>query len=685
MKKLILLSVSLTLAITSVFAQLNVSVNGVPICAGNSVTLIPILSGGAPPYSFSWNTGQVTSSINVTPTNTTTYTLTVIDSNPSTASTQAVVTVYPAPNITATGGTICMGSAIAICASGGIIYSWNTGNPSNCITVNPSITTTYTVTGTDANGCTGTSTCVVVVNSNLTIFTNNPTICNGSCAAIIASGANSYTWDVGSNLNFITVCPTLTTTYTVTGVSFAGCTGSASCVVTVYPLPTITATNVIVCQGECTSLSASGGIAYTWSTGMTGNPIIICPNSTASYYVTGTATGCTNTASCMVVVNQHPIVTANNASVCFGDMAILTAGGASTYTWSVLGTGNPKTVSPTVTTTYTVTGTDANGCTGSAFCVVTVSEPINITIPGKTICNGQMALICATNINTTFTWDTGANTSCIQVSPSFTTTYIVSVTFITGCTGIEHTVVNVDYGGYFTIYSSQDTICAGNCSSLEISGGDGLYSWSTGQTSNSFQHITVCPTVTTTYTATNSCSLNTSYKVIMVNPEPIITANGGTITQGGAITLCASGLEQSGGTYQWSAGGGKCITVAPTVNTTYCVTGTDLNGCTNFACSIVNVTNGVKEINDKNIAFEIFPNPFNTQAQITYSLSESSNVKLEAFNILGEKVSTIINSRQNAGNYKYCFSTKDIGSSKGVYFIKLQVNDKVAYKKVVEM
>jgi hypothetical protein len=165
--------------------------------------------------------------------------------------------------------------------------------------------------------------------------------------------------------------------------------------------------------------------------GITSSTAVVTPTATSIYTVVGTNSVCANTQTVQVVVNPTPTVniTSSNYTICNTGNAILTGSGASTYTWQPCTgtcTTSLKVFSPTVTTVYTLTGTNAQGCIGSkTFTVVVVPIP-TITVNSATICAGSSATLTASGSNT-YTWSPiASNASSIIVTPSVTTIYTVS-------------------------------------------------------------------------------------------------------------------------------------------------------------------------------------------------------------------------------------------------------------------
>jgi hypothetical protein len=205
--------------------------------------------------------------------------------------------------------------------------------------------------------------------AHITIATPHNPICQGDTAKLTAHGGLTYVWSTGATTSVIYVSPAMTSTYSVTGANSHGCSATASITLTVNPLPnvTITAENPI-CKGMKDSLKASGASSYKWHpTGDTAASIIVAPNTTTTYTVKATsAAGCSVTVTETVTVNPVPIINADTDLQHLITGGNLTAtGGTPPYTYTVSPSISNIMMLPQVTTTFTITVTDANGCSSS--------------------------------------------------------------------------------------------------------------------------------------------------------------------------------------------------------------------------------------------------------------------------------------------------------------------------------
>ncbi|MGQ0828316.1 MAG: hypothetical protein ACT4ON_07970, partial [Bacteroidota bacterium] len=412
-------------------------------------------------------------------------------------------------------------------------------------------------------------------------ITGTTTICNGTSTILSTSGGGTYSWSTTETTSAISVSPTISTSYSVT-VTSGACSGTATVQVTVVnnSIPTITGSNS-VCPGASTTLTGNGGTTYVWNNGQTTASITVSPSVQTTYTVTANKSGCTGQTTVVVSIPPPPVPTiSGNTAICNGDSTTLTATAGGTYEWNTGATTASITVSPPITTTYTVTVTA--GCTASSTVVVTVQAPVTPTITGKSIiCTGTSTTL-STSGGGTYAWSDGATGSSITVSPTSNITYTVTVT--NGlCSGTASIFVTVNPNPSPVIVGTT-TICSGQSTSLTTNGG-GTYQWGQGQTTSM---ITISPTTTTSYTVTvttNGCTRSATAQVtVKPTPTPTIT---------GTITICTGQstmlTSSTAGPFNWSTGASTdAITVTPPVTTTFSVSVTQ-NGCTGTSNIVVTV------------------------------------------------------------------------------------------------
>ena len=342
---------------------------------------------------------------------------------------------------------------------------------------------------------------------------------------------------------------------------------------------------------------------------------------TISVSITATSSSTTATTTVTGTVNASPSVTIteidasgagnNDDIICAGGSVTLTASGTTaSYLWSTSTSSATITLSPSITTTYTVTGT-ASGCSNTASITITVNAipSVNITVIDASgtnnndaiICDGSSVTLTASGTTASYLWSTSTNSATITSSPSTNTTYTVTGT-TSGCSNTASVTVTVnaiptvniteiDASG---VNPDDAIICEGSSVTLTASGTID-YLWSTTENNSS---ITPSPSTTTTYTVTGTTSgcSNTASVTITVNTLPSVTitpidasgvdANDAIICDGSSVTLTASGTTAN---YTWSTTDNiTSITVSPSTNTTYTVTGTTSFGCSNIGS--INVT-----------------------------------------------------------------------------------------------
>ena len=269
-------------------------------------------------------------------------------------------------NAISSSSIICSGQTTTLSASGAISYTWQPmGIVSNTNVISPLTSSLFTVVATSTAGCIDSKTISVSVNPTPTITVNSGVICSGSSFSMVPSGASTYTYSSGTSI----VNPLMNSSYTVTGTNALGCISANLSIsnVTVNPTPTITVNSGAICSGSSFSMVPSGASTYTYSSGTS----IVNPLMNSSYTVTGTnALGCisANLSISNVTVNPTPTITVNSGMICTGESFSITPAGASTYTYS----SGSSVVSPTLTTTYSVTGTSLLGCVSQSPTTLTV-------------------------------------------------------------------------------------------------------------------------------------------------------------------------------------------------------------------------------------------------------------------------------------------------------------------------
>jgi len=262
----------------------------------------------------------------------------------------------------------------------------------------------YVLSATNLFGCTNTDNVNVTVNPGTPISAGpDVTVSIGNGTTLSASGGINYLWSNGETGVSINVIPSVTSTYMVMATDMIGCTGTDHVIVNVGPLPTANAgPDQTICNGNCTSLSGSGGHWYKWSTGQTTKDITVCPPGSGSFMVphllqVTSSIGGTGTDMVNVFVNAPPIANAGqDVTICLNDYKILTGMGGTAFEWSTGETSQIISVSPSVTSTYTLAVTDVIGCTGTDQVIVSV-EPCGTQVNAKALLqtsyegNGQMS------------------------------------------------------------------------------------------------------------------------------------------------------------------------------------------------------------------------------------------------------------------------------------------------------
>jgi len=602
-------------------------------CNGIATVLV---QGGTPGYTYQWNDPQQQTGASATGLCAGTYTVVVTDANGCVDS--VAVTIIEPPVLDATVsvvnpscGGVCDGQATVNITGGTPPYTILWSNFSTSGTISNLCAGNYFVIVVDANLCADTVNFILteppVLNANITAVTQ--VLCTGSCtgtATVQGSGGTppySYQWSNGQTT------PTATNLcvgqYSVIITDDIGCTATATVTINndnalAATVPVFTA---VSCFGDCNGTAtvfATGGVgpfSYSWNDNFnqtTQTAVNLCPGTYTVTVVDSQSPACTTQAT--VIITQPALLTSTSTAVnetcgnaCDGTATAAPQGGTAPYTylWNDPSNQSGQTATGLCVGTYTVTVTDANGCTVQNSVTVLGPPPLvaNAVTTASTcsnVANGAINLTVSGGIGGyTFSWNPGGAVT-EDLSGILFGTYTVTITDGTGCQLVAQysvgTLTNIDADA-----GDDMMLCVGSSLILNGSGG-GFYSWSpAGTLSNAFAaNPTANPTETTTYVLTVSignCVDVDSVTVTMYDIPPVDAGNDVTIPTGGTIGLNANGAV-TGWQYSWTPEatldnpGVTNPFATPLETTTYYVTVTDENGCTNMDSIVVTVVPGIK-------------------------------------------------------------------------------------------
>lgn len=356
------------------------------------------------------------------------------------------ITINALPNVVATANptSVCAGGSLTLTGSGATSYTWTNG-VTNGQSFVPNATATYTVTGSDANGCSKTSTVTVPVNPLPIVNANaapGTSICANTQLTLSGTGAVNYTW-TPTGTNNVPFTPLTTTTYTVTGTDANNCSATSSVTVTVNPLPIIgllVSPNDTVCAGTAVTLTANGANTYNWTGGIQ-NGVPFIPLVSGAYTITATtAANCSATATQSVVVEPQPSVNLGpDVEFCAGDSIVLnaTTPGA-TYLWQNATTA--PTLTAKTTGLYWVRVAIGN-CIDRDTVLVNVKPypPLNLGLD-TAICQGDQHTIDVTVPGGSYLWQDNSTSPVYTIDEKGT--YFVTVTQ-NGCSKKDSIFVDI--------------------------------------------------------------------------------------------------------------------------------------------------------------------------------------------------------------------------------------------------
>lgn len=601
----------------------SVSITHITCNGANDGAIDISYTGGTMPYSYAWSNSDNTEDISGLAAGT--YTVTITDANGCVFVSPGFTVINPAPivinethqDITCNGDN---DGSIDITVSGGTpgyTYSWSPGGSTNedLSALSPG---TYTVTVTDANGCTETlpitinEPAVLMANLGFTNITCNGT-CNGTATAAPTGGTAPYTY-LWSNSNTTSGLTGLCAgTYTATVTDANGCVAIDSVVIT-QPASinaSIGSSTNVTCFGLCNgsaTVNVIGGTpnyTYLWNTVPPQNTPTASGLCSGNYTVTVTdANGCTAAASVTIVQPNQLVASANVTpascfGVCDGGAVASATGGTPPYTY-LWQPGNLATISISnqCAGNYTLIVTGSQGCADTIPVVIT--EPAAITATVSTtdaLCNGQCngtATVTPSGGTTPYTylWDDPSAQATQTAVNLCAGAYNVTVTDANGCTSVFSATVS-DQSSMVVTPTTTPASCNGVCdgtASVSVTGGVPPYTylWSVGGTGTSVSNL-CAGVVTVTVTDANGCQ--EVVPIIITEPSAItLTTNTTNVTCNGQCDGTAS-VTASGGTpgytYLWAPGGQTSSSISGLCAGVYPVTVTDANGCTATDTAIV--------------------------------------------------------------------------------------------------
>ncbi len=485
------------------------------ICTGNIVTFTNTSTGTITEYRWDFGAGATPPTATTAGPHNVSYSSAgvkniklVIGDGVDADSVVNTITVNAIP--TANAGqdvNICSGQSATLTATGGASYTWsnNAGNTAS-VTVTPVATTTYTVTVTQ-NGCTATDQVTVNVSPSPVVNLANATLCSGNSLVLNAGNVGaSYIWSTNATTQTITV--TSGGTYSVTVTNAGNCATSGTSVVTEITSLTVGLPDTVnICAGQSAALDAGNpGASFAWSTNATTQTISV--QAQGSYRVTVTdANGCSGTDTAFVSVNANPVVAINDEAICNGQSVTLDAGNAgASFTWSNQATTQSITESPSDNTSYSVTVTNAAGCTATDGAQVSVS---GVRANDVVVCRGEVATLTAQG-GTDYVWSTGETTATISVLTLDTISLTVTGTVAGNCNNTDEVFIYPVNAAVAT-FTFPDTFCSNINNVLldDFVNPTGGTFTGTGVTGNIFNASTVQPggpfNITYEYADGNGC------------------------------------------------------------------------------------------------------------------------------------------------------------------------------------
>jgi hypothetical protein len=609
----------------------------------------------------------------------------------------ALNVVLSAPIISAP--VISAGSSLTFCDGGNVVLTssypsgntWSNSSVTDAITVTNS--GTYTVTYTDANGCSSTTSSPinVVVNPNPqtpTISTSGATtFCDGSSVTLTSSTSSGNVWSNAATSD--NIIATTSGAYSVTYTDGNGCSSTSSITnVAVNPnpaAPTISTSGATTfCDGGSVTLTSSESSGNVWSNAATSNSIVA--TTPGSYSVTYTdGNGCSSPISSPVnvVVQPNPtvpIISTNGVTTfCAGDSVTLTSSEPTGIVWS-----NGAVSSSIVATSsgaYSVTNTDGNGCSSTSAVTNVVVNPNppapTISMSGApTFCDGSSVTLTSSATSGNVWSNAATSDNIIVTTPG---SYSVTYTDGNGCSSPTSSTVNVVVHPNPTVptISASDTtiFCAGDSVILTSSESSGVV-WSNGSTSDSIV-ATISGPYSVTYTGSNGCSSTSPIVDVVVNQLPTVTISSFTDVCDYAEAFSLIGGLPNGGYYNGIGVSGGVFDPSVAGIGIHSITYqyTDLNGCVNSTQANLSVNDCTDLLEIKTDEVLVYPNPASKTVFV-----KTKTYDIASINVFDATGRLIARYNGQSKNIEVDISNVAIG----IYNLEIQIENKVFRTRLVK-
>lgn len=653
---------------------------------GETEDYIIEIIGGVDPFSYSWTPSTflnttTNDTVNVNGiTSTTEYFATVTAASGCFATDSITVAVNALPTVVANASAnpICAGDSLNLYGSGAVSYVWN-NSVVDSVTFLPAVADTFIVIGTDSNGCVNTDSLILTINPLPTVaLSGNNLVCSGDSTMLTGTSGGTSQWYlngspiVGATSN--TYYATAAGVYNMTKTNLNGCSDSAATGITVTVVlpPTVTVSgNSTICNGDSTTLTASGANTYTWVNGPVTASNTVMPTADSTFWVVGldaTAT-CSDSAMFMVTVNPT-YMTPQNVHLCFGDS--VTVGSNTYYNAGV----------------YNDTMSTVNGCDSIFITTVTIDTAILSSTQSVVICSGD-SVVVGSSVYTTAGTYMDSLTSTMGCDSVVTTTVVVTTPVttsqsVTVCFGDSYTIGLNTYTASGTYSDTLSNI--GGCDSVVVT------------------TLTVAPQITTSQTI-NACNVDTVFvgsnayttsgvyvdTLTSINGcDSIVTSNinfGGlnaTVTTtnfGGTLVASPSGLS-----YQWMNCQDNTTIISatmqnytPSANGQFAVIVSDTSGCIDTSSCVTVTTVDVEETIALN-EMSVYPNPNSGLFTIAIPNADCNEMTIEVVSIDGKVIYS--NKFSNvSGTFTNEVDMTD--AANGTYFLRVTADGTTSVVKVV--